>query len=84
MIRPGGELRFYEHVVAQRTAAVRLQRLADVTVWPRLAGGCHLTRDTGTAIAQAGFVIERSERFLFIPGTPIMKLPHILGSARRP
>lgn len=84
VIRPGGALRFYEHVVAHRPAAVRLQRFADVTVWPRVAGGCQLGRDTGTAIAQAGFVIERSERFLFIAGTPFMKLPHILGSARRP
>jgi SAM-dependent methyltransferase len=82
VIRPGGELRFYEHVVAERPAAVRLQRLADATVWPRVVGGCHLSRDTGAAIAEAGFVFERLERFLFSPvGVP--KLPHILGIARR-
>jgi len=84
VIRPGGELRFYEHVVAEQPASVRLQRLADLTVWPRCAGGCHLGRDTGAAITRAGFVIERCERFLFMPGIPIVKLPHILGSARRP
>ena len=83
VIRPGGELRFYEHVIAERPAVVRLQRLADATVWPRVAGGCHLSRDTGGAIARAGFVVERSEWFLFSPGG-IPRLPHILGVARRP
>ena len=84
VIRPGGELRFYEHVVARRAAAVRLQRLADATFWPRLLGGCHLTRDTGAAIEAAGFVIERCERFQFSAGPPIPPIPHILGIARRP
>jgi len=84
VIRPGGEFRFYEHVVAERPMSVRLQRLADLTVWPKCAGGCHLSRDTGAGIARAGFVVERKERFLFMPGIPVVKLPHILGIARRP
>src|SRR5947209_15819000 len=54
VIRPGGELRFYEHVVAQSQPAVAFQRLADLTFWPRVAGGCHLSRDTGAAVAAAG------------------------------
>ena len=83
VIRPAGELRFYEHVIAQRPAAARLQRLADATVWPRLAGGCHLSRDTAGAIELAGFVVERRERFPFSPGG-FPKIPHILGIARRP
>jgi SAM-dependent methyltransferase len=82
VIRPGGELRFYEHVVAERPAGRRIQRLADATLWPHVAGGCHLSRDTGAAIAGAGFVVERCERFSFSPGG-IPKLPHILGVARR-
>ena len=84
VIRPGGELRFYEHVIARRPAAVRLQRVADATFWPRLLGGCHLTRDTGAAIEAAGFVIERCERFRSRAGPPIPPIPHILGIARRP
>ncbi len=83
VIRPGGELRFYEHVIARRSAAVRIQRLADATIWPRVAGGCHLSRDTGAEIARAGFAVERSERFMFSPGG-LPALPHILGIARRP
>ena len=83
VIRPGGELRFYEHVVADRPIGARLQRIADATFWPRVGGGCHLARDTGAAIEQAGFKIESSERFTFSPGAPVPPIPHILGVARR-
>jgi SAM-dependent methyltransferase len=84
VIRPGGELRFYEHVVAHRKLAAGLQRVADATFWPRVAGGCHLARDTTAAIGRAGFTIERSERFPFTPGAPVPAIPHVLGVARRP
>ena len=84
VIRPGGELRFYEHVVAEGRIPRRLQRLADATFWPHVAGGCHLTRDTGEAIEQAGFAIEAQRRFNFSPGVPVPPIPHILGIARRP
>jgi SAM-dependent methyltransferase len=82
-IRPGGELRFYEHVVAEKPVSARLQRLADAIFWPRVGGGCHLSRDTGAAIQQAGFSVEDSKRFSFTPGAPVPPLPHILGVARR-
>jgi ubiquinone/menaquinone biosynthesis C-methylase UbiE len=81
VIKPGGELRFYEHVVSNGSAR-RLQRALDATVWPRVAGGCHMTRDTRAAIDDAGFIVQRSRRFPFPPGR--VSLPHILGSARRP
>ena len=83
LIRPGGELRFYEHVVARRPLYAHLQRLADATFWPRMLGGCHPDRDTGAAIERAGFVIERCKRFTFSP-MPFSPMPHILGVARRP
>jgi ubiquinone/menaquinone biosynthesis C-methylase UbiE len=38
VIRPGGELRFYEHVVASSPRLARFQRIADATLWPRLGG----------------------------------------------
>jgi ubiquinone/menaquinone biosynthesis C-methylase UbiE len=84
VIRPGGELRFYEHVIAERTIPAGLQRMADATFWTRVAGGCHLSRDTGAAIEQAGFKVETSKRFSFTPGAPVPPIPHILGVARRP
>ena len=83
VIKPGGELRFYEHVIAREPLGAGLQRLADATFWPKVFGGCHPTRETEEAIEQAGFVIESCERFTFSPG-PLMPLPYILGVARRP
>jgi ubiquinone/menaquinone biosynthesis C-methylase UbiE len=50
VICPGGELRYYEHVVAQRPIAAGLQRLADATFWPRVGGGCHVARDTAASL----------------------------------
>jgi ubiquinone/menaquinone biosynthesis C-methylase UbiE len=82
VIRSGGELRFYEHVLSNRASRRRVQRFMDATFWPRIAGGCHMTRDTRGAMEQAGFMVQRSRRFPFPPGT--FGIPHILGSARRP
>ncbi len=84
VIRPGGELRFYEHVVGHGKLESCFQRLADATFWPHVAGGCHLARDTTSAIAQAGFVIEACQRFPFSPAPFLPPDPHILGTARRP
>jgi ubiquinone/menaquinone biosynthesis C-methylase UbiE len=84
VIRPGGELRFYEHVVSHAKWEARFQRLADATFWPHVAGGCHLARDTTSGIEQAGFVIETCERFPFSPALFLPPDPHILGIARRP
>ncbi len=83
VIKPGGELRFYEHVIAQDPLYAFLQRLADATFWPRMLGGCRPIRDTGATIGRAGFVIETYERFTFSP-VPLSPMPHILGVARRP
>jgi ubiquinone/menaquinone biosynthesis C-methylase UbiE len=82
VIKPGGELRFYEHVASNRASRRRFQRFMDATIWPRVSGGCHMTRDTRAAIERAGFIVQRSRRFQFPPGA--LGLPHILGSARRP
>jgi SAM-dependent methyltransferase len=81
-IKPGGELRFYEHVISNRESRRRVQRFLDKTFYPRVAGGCHLTRDTRAEIDRAGFIVQRSRRFPFPPGK--LGIPHILGSARRP
>lgn len=84
VIRPGGELRFYEHVLATNPRwATRQRRVAPI--WRRLGGGCNPDRDTGTAIAAAGFETERSRELLFSPSwTAKVTAPHILGRARRP
>jgi SAM-dependent methyltransferase len=83
VLRPGGQLRFYEHVRPDnpRTAAI-WQRADDWNIYPRIAGGCHAARDTQAAIPAAGFKIEHCRRFPF-KGGPVTA-PHILGLATRP
>jgi ubiquinone/menaquinone biosynthesis C-methylase UbiE len=81
VLRPGGELRFYEHVVSDRPRTARTQRrLDDWGLWPRLAGGCHAARDTTAAIEAASFRIERCRRFPFAAGP--VSLAHVIGLAR--
>lgn len=84
VIRSGGELRYYEHVVSTKPGFARFQRAIDRLVWPRIAGGCHASRDTGRSIEHAGFVVEKNRRFPFSPSPVLPGIPHILGIARRP
>ncbi len=84
MIRPGGELRFYEHVLASSAQWATWQRRAD-PVWTRFAGGCHVTRTTVDSIRAAGFKVDECEEFLF--STSIVDrlgASHVLGRAHRP
>jgi ubiquinone/menaquinone biosynthesis C-methylase UbiE len=84
VIRPGGELRFYEHVLAHGQPLRGILEFADRSrLWPSLAGGCHPNRETLSAIERAGFVVEQSRRFPFAPTRLLPEIPHILGVARR-
>jgi ubiquinone/menaquinone biosynthesis C-methylase UbiE len=83
VLRPGGELRFYEHVRSDDAALARRQDRVDA-LWSRLLGGCHPNRPTESVIAGAGFEVTRCRRFQFqrsrldAPASPI-----ILGVAVR-
>jgi ubiquinone/menaquinone biosynthesis C-methylase UbiE len=84
VLRPGGELRFYEHVIPRRQPKRLLLQVVDRSgIWPAVAGGCHLARDTTEAIMEAGFDIEEIERFGFSAQRFEPLIPHILGIARR-
>lgn len=84
VLRPGGELRFYEHVAAEGPGALRrVQRVVDATLWPTFAGGCHTGRDTVAAIRGAGFEVRSLDRFRFPPGRRSPAAPHVLGTATR-
>jgi ubiquinone/menaquinone biosynthesis C-methylase UbiE len=83
VLRPTGELRFYEHVRSEGRAFARFQRAADL-VWPRIAGGCHTARDTPRAIEASGFRVERCRRLTFRPCSIIAPIaPHVIGRAVR-
>ncbi|WUS95808.1 methyltransferase domain-containing protein [Streptomyces sp. NBC_00708] len=85
VLRPGAELRFFEHVRADGRAMAATQRALDRTFWPWVAGGCHTSRDTLAAITAAGFTVE-SYRRVNLPERGI-RLPTsscVLGVARGP
>jgi len=75
VLRPGGELRFYEHVRSDRRWISRVEDLIE-PVWSRACGGCHPNRDTLAAIRAAGFDIAQMEQVRF-------GLLHVLGRASR-
>lgn len=82
VLRPGGELRYYEHVRGDSPGKVRFQRYADV-VWPFLAAGCHVSRPTPDWIAGSGFTVRTERRFDFPTGRGNPASPHVLGIAVR-
>ncbi len=83
VLRAGGELRFYEHVVARSPVLAGVQQAVDRVFWPRAFGGCHSARDTAAAIRAAGFVIEdRRDLWLGPRMIPLPTGPHVLGRAR--
>lgn len=85
VLRPGGQLRFFEHVRSDSPGLARVQRALDATVWPTFGGGCHTHRDTRAAIEAAGFTIDDIDH-LRLPPTriPGPTSPHILGTATNP
>ncbi|TGB14193.1 class I SAM-dependent methyltransferase [Streptomyces sp. MZ04] len=85
VLRPGGELRFFEHGVAPGKTMAHAQRALDRTVWPLLFGGCHVARDPLAAMRDAGFEIGPYRRFLIPAKGPRLPTSYcVLGSARRP
>ena len=83
VLRPGGELRFYEHIRSDKAGHGR--RFQDVVnlVWPRFMGGCHPNRRSLAAIEGAGYRVARCRSFTFPPTARISPVaPRILGVAR--
>jgi len=82
VLRPGGQLRFYEHVRSRDAIFARYQRAADL-IWPRLMGGCHVERRTQSAIGGV-FTLERCRGFRFPPSAAFSPVaPRIIGVARK-
>ena len=82
VLRPGGQLRFYEHVrSAHRVMAVAEDLVSPI--WARFAGGCHPNRDAVGALTSAGFDVSVVRRFGFSPQRGIPPTAHVLGRARR-
>jgi ubiquinone/menaquinone biosynthesis C-methylase UbiE len=82
VLRPGGQLRFYEHVRSRDFLFAGFQQATDL-IWPRLMGGCHVQRQTQAAIGRV-FTIETCRGFRFPPDALVWPVaPRILGMARK-
>ncbi|BBY84607.1 class I SAM-dependent methyltransferase [Mycolicibacterium tokaiense] len=83
-LRPGGELRYLEHVAVTGPRGA-LQRAADATVWPRILGNCHTHRDTELTIRATGFAVRNARREAMLPAwVPLPTSEVALGRACRP
>jgi ubiquinone/menaquinone biosynthesis C-methylase UbiE len=82
VLRPGGQLRFWEHVRSRDPLFAGFQRAADL-VWPHLMGGCHVQRDSLSSIREV-FTVESCRGFRF-PVFSVLwpPVPRILGTARK-
>jgi SAM-dependent methyltransferase len=84
LLKPGGELRYFEHVASSGLRA-RLQKLADATLWPRMAGNCHTHRHTEQTIVDAGFRLSDSRREWVLPAwAPVPSSEVAIGRAVKP
>jgi SAM-dependent methyltransferase len=84
LLKPGGELRYLEHV-ASTGARERLQKLADATLWPRMAGNCHAHRHTEQTIVDAGFKVSGARREWVVPAwVPVPTSEVAIGRAVKP
>ncbi|GGO05179.1 phospholipid methyltransferase [Iodidimonas muriae] len=81
VLRPNGRLLFAEHGAAPDEAVARWQGRLERWFWPKIAGGCHLTRRPDQLITQAGFSLEHLDR-LYLPKTPKTLGFNYIGSAR--
>jgi ubiquinone/menaquinone biosynthesis C-methylase UbiE len=85
VLKPGGQLRFFEHVGASTPGRLRVQKVLDATTWPLFGGGCHTARDTQAAIERAGFVIDKIDQLTRADTQmPFPTAPQIIGTATRP
>ena len=81
VLRPGGGLRFYEHVRAEDPRLARWQDRLE-RPWGWVVGGCHPNRDTVAAITAAGLRLVQLDRF-DLQAMPPLARPHVLGLAER-
>ncbi|MBT3166883.1 class I SAM-dependent methyltransferase [Streptomyces sp. Vc74B-19] len=85
VLRPGGEVRFFEHGLGGGRVMHLTQRALDRTVWPPMAGGCHLARDPVGALRAAGFELGPYRRMTIPENGPALPQSFcVIGTAWRP
>ena len=79
VLRPGGTLLFYEHVISP-SATVRKWQERINPMWRFVTTGCNLNRDISGAIKSAGFRGVEVRAFELSVGLPVT-IPNIVGVA---
>lgn len=80
VLKPGGRFLFIEHVAAPNGTVLRQVQNTIKPIWQVIGDGCNPNRETGTALAQAGFASVDYENF--DAPVPLVK-PHIIGVATK-
>ncbi len=70
LLKPGGRLLFAEHGLAPDPKVASWQRRIN-PLWKRLAGGCHLNRDTQRILEDGGFRLDDVRAGHAMPGPRI-------------
>lgn len=85
VLKPGGELRLYEHVRYQNPIGGISQDIV-TPVWSWFGAGCHPNRDTGRYLREAGFEVISSRIRKELPPVPpmVFSRPNLQAVARRP
>jgi ubiquinone/menaquinone biosynthesis C-methylase UbiE len=80
VLRPGGTVHVLEHVRARPGSVIRALQRCVAPVWPLLAGGCQVDRQTGALLEEEGFDVSdiTETRILGLP--PVA--PTLVGIAR--
>ncbi|MGW7819623.1 class I SAM-dependent methyltransferase [Streptomyces puniciscabiei] len=85
VVKPGGQVRFFEHGQGGGRLMTLTQRTLDRTVWPTLTGGCHLARQPVAALREAGFTLGPQRQVLVPENGPALPSSYCtLGVAWRP
>jgi ubiquinone/menaquinone biosynthesis C-methylase UbiE len=80
VLKPGGKLVLLEHVRGEGRTARWQERLTPLH--RKLAGNCHLDRDTLATVEAAGFDVREVER-IELPGTHALVRPGVQGVATK-
>lgn len=79
VLRPGGQVRLYEHVRSAHRLVAGAEDLV-APAWARFAGGCHPNRDTVATVRAAGFEVSAVRRFGFSPARGLPPTAHVIGT----